>query len=364
MNVLNIMQCTNLGGMEQGTLLSMRCVQSLGHTVEVLSLNPIGALGPALERAGIDAIGCEYRGLAGWRSFPAVRTHVRRRSADRLIMTGHNAMAMLAMDRPAREHRVLTMHFHHAGVMPRRNWKIIYRLALRRFGAVTFITDFIRREAEAILPELAPISHTLPYAFDVPPLATPEQREAARRDLELPKDVPLVGNAGWLIERKRFDVFLKVAARVSVEHPEARFVIAGDGPARPALERLASELKIADRVIWLGWQRQLEQFFHALDILLFNSDGDALGRTPLEALSYGVPIVASVLYGGLGEVIDRNDYGFLLDTHDLDGLADRVSALLSNPGLACRMAHAGRNRVGEVGSPEMHAARLKQILQL
>jgi glycosyltransferase involved in cell wall biosynthesis len=229
---------------------------------------------------------------------------------------------------------------------------------------VTFITDFIRREAEAIVPELADISHTVPYAFDIPPLPTAHQREVARRALQLPKDVPLIGNAGWLIERKRFDVFLKVAARVSAEHPEAMFVIAGDGPARPMLERMAAELKIADRVIWLSWQRGLEAFFLAIDVLLFNSDADALGRTPLEALSYGVPIVASVLYGGLAEVVDRDDYGFLLDTHDVGGLADRLNCLLSNPDLAVRMATAGRSRVAEVGSPGMHTARMRQILQL
>lgn len=364
MQILNIMQCTNLGGMEQASLLTMRTLRSRGHGVRVLSLNPVGKLLPALEREGIDVVGMTYRGRGGWRSLSEMNRHMRSRPTDRVLMTGHSLGAMLALNVARRQHRVLTMHFHHGGVMHERLWKLLYQLALRRFGAVTFMTDFIRREAEEIYPPLRDIAHTVPYPFPVPDLPPQDVRRAARAELGLPLDVPVIGNAGWLIPRKRFDVFLRVGREMLDEHPEAMFVIAGDGPERERLGALARELEMEKSVRWLGWQPDLNRFYLALDVLLFNSDWDALGRTPLEALALGVPIVASVVHGGLREIIDRDDYGYVREEHDVAELAGLASLLLSDRARAQSIVRAGRERLADVGSLEKHGRLMSKLLDL
>ena len=364
MHILNVMQCTNLGGMEQASLLTMRTLRSRGHRVRVLSLNPVGKLAPALEREGIDVDGMSYRGRGGWRSVPEINRRVRSQPADRVLMTGHSLGAMLALNAARREHRVLTMHFHHGGVMPTALWRLLYQVAARRFGAVTFMTDFIREEAEGIYPPLRSIAHTVPYPFIVPELPSALARAEARAQLQLPVDVPVVGNAGWLIKRKRFDVFLGVAQEVLRNHPDTLFVIAGDGPERAALEALASRLGIERQIRWLGWQPDLTRFYLALDLLLFNSDWDALGRTPLEALAFGVPFVASVIHGGLREVIDNDQYSYVRAEHDLAELASLTSSLLANPARAQEIVRAGRARLADIGSLEKHGDRMSHLLQL
>ena len=358
------MQCTNLGGMEQASLLTMRALASRGHRCRVLSLNPIGKLGPALEREGIGVSGMEYRGRGGWRSYSEIRRRVTSESIDRVLMTGHSLAAMLALDPKGRERRVLTMHFHHGGVMSERLWRVIYRVAAKRFRAVTFMTDFIREEAEAIFPPLREIAHTVPYPFVVPELPSRLTRADARAGLGLSADAKVIGNAGWLIPRKRFDVFLRVAQAIVRDHPDALFVIAGDGPERERLGNLARDLGVADHVRWVGWQADMKRFYLALDLLLFNSDWDALGRTPLEALALGVPFVASVEHGGLREVIDSDQYGYVRETHNIDELAGLAGNLLSDRGLAERIAHAGRDRLAEIGSLEKHGQRMSKLLRL
>ena len=130
------------------------------------------------------------------------------------------------------------------------------------------------------------------------------------------------------------------------------------------LQQLAEELKIADRVIWMGWQKDLESFYRVLDVMVFNSDWDAMGRTPLEAMSYGVPVVASMLHGGLGEMIDSEDYGFLLDRHDIPAMARKVVLLLSNEQSARKMGEAARKHIAKVGSPRKHAEKVAALLSL
>ena len=149
MRILNIMQCTDLGGMEQSSLRLMRGLQQRGHEVTVVSLHPLGPLAPLLAEAGIPAIGFEYRGALGWKSLPELRRHLAGEEADALIMTGSNLLASLVLGRLARGNRLLAMHFHHS-VRPEWQWRIFYRLARQRFSAISYPSDFVRGEAESI----------------------------------------------------------------------------------------------------------------------------------------------------------------------------------------------------------------------
>ena len=82
MKIVNIIQGTNLGGMEQASLRLMVGLKERGHSCEVVSLNPIGGLGPLLAEHDIPAVGLPYLGKWGWRSFLLLRR--------RLRFVGHN----------------------------------------------------------------------------------------------------------------------------------------------------------------------------------------------------------------------------------------------------------------------------------
>lgn len=361
MRIVNIMQGTNLGGMEQASLRLMVGLKERGHSCEAVSLTPIGRLGPLLEKNDIPATGLPYLGRWGWRSFPMLRRTLRSVQADALLMTGHNLLAMLALGNLCRNRRLLAIHFHHTGVMPSRQWRLIYRTACRRFQAITFPSDFVRREAEEIYPLLKPLACTVYDPLPVQPLLTAEDRRKARLSIGLPLDLPIIGNAGWLIPRKRFDVFLRTARLILQQVPTAMFLIAGDGAERAKLEILAKELSIAERVKWLGWQEDLTHFYQSIDMLLFNSDWDAMGMTPLEAVSRGVPLVASCLHGGLKEIVNH-DCGTLISNHDIKTLAERVIYNLRNPQIAHGGAMMGRRRIMLISDVEMIAQTIESLL--
>jgi glycosyltransferase involved in cell wall biosynthesis len=361
-NLINIIQGTNLGGMEQASLRLMKALKRRGHSFTLLSLNPIGALGPLLAESEIPAVGLPYLGRGGWRSLLLMRKALGAAEADALLMTGHNLMAMVGIGRMAHPNRVLAIHFHHQGVKPEWQWRLIYRIARIQFRAITFPSDFIRREAEAIYPPIKAIAHTVYNPMPAWPLPDRDACVKARLALGLPLDVPIVGNAGWLIPRKRFDVFLRTAALVLEQRPDTLFVVAGDGELREALEALAAELGITKQIRWLGWQRDMLSFYHCLDVMLFNSDWDAVGLTPLEAINSGVPLVGSVVQGGLGEIINSDQYGYLLNSHDTRAMADRVVGFLDHPETARAVALAGRERVLSVSDPEAIADKMSELL--
>jgi glycosyltransferase involved in cell wall biosynthesis len=362
MKILIIIQCTNLGGMEHNMLMLIDELSNLNVECEVFSLNPLGDLAALLDKRGISAIGGIYQGWWGMKSFWSTRRQLKNIQADGMIMIGHNLMASLAIGRLWSKHRILAIHYHHRGVMSPWAWRLIYGIASLQFRSVVFVSNYIMQEAIEIAPILRKRAFMVSTPVKVSPTRSPENRLAARQRLGIPLDARVVGNAGWLINRKRWDLFLDVAAQTIRAAPETIFVIAGDGSGRAELERKAAALGIGKNVLWLGWRQNLADFHQAIDILLFNSDWDAQARTPLEAMAHGIPVVASILQGGTKEVILDESMGILLETHDIEKLAQKLVSFILNPELAAQVGDRARQRIMEYGSPQEHANLVMQAL--
>jgi glycosyltransferase involved in cell wall biosynthesis len=236
---------------------------------------------------------------------------------------------------------LLSHHYHHFdNATSRLRWSAFYLAFGAGIDAITYPTEFTRNEALKIAPWLQGKTHVVRNGFDVH-YTTEERRladkRAARAELKIPQDALVVGNGGWLIQRKRFDVFLQTAQRVIRQLPDSRFYICGGGPEEPRLRQLASELGIANQVHFVGWVQNMDTYYRAWDVLLFNTDFDALGCTPLEAAAHGCLGVASCVHGGLHEFLQDGQTGFILNRHDPEKLAAGIIRLAREPGLALAM---------------------------
>ncbi|NJM37792.1 MAG: glycosyltransferase family 4 protein [Akkermansiaceae bacterium] len=285
-----------------------------------------------------------------------IANQLRKERDAEIIMTGPHLAAMLGMKLARRRGKFLAVHYHHQGVKSPAVWRFLYRVALDRFDWVTFPSDFVRDEACALYPPLAARSLTIRYPNDPPPPITRDERAAARRAWNLGDDAFVIGNGGWLIHRKRFDIFLRVAALVAAAEPKAHFLIAGGGEDEGKLKLLAAELGIADRIVWLGWLENMQPFYHALDALHFNAEWDALPVTPQEAVATGIPLVASVANGGLREIFDSTLAHRILGNHDVEALTSQLIEIARDPQLANQRAQSSREYFLKLSNPEKIAA--------
>ncbi len=142
---------------------------------------------------------------------------------------------------------------------------------------------------------------------------------------------------GRLHRNKGFDVALRALALL----PGAHLSIAGEGPERAALETLARELGVADRVTFLGWRRDVGALLAACDVFVCSSRHEPLGNIVLEAWSAARPVVAAAAQGP-SELIEENETGILVPPEDAEALAKAVGVLLADPQRAARLAQSGR----------------------
>lgn len=326
--------------MEQSAYFVMENVAVNWH---VATPRPFGKGRARVQNVDPSARDTIYRGKFGLLSQAEFVLHCREKAngCSHTWITGTD-VACLRAAKQMRLPALLGHHYHHFdGAMNILRWKLFYELLVKGCCQVTYPTDFTRREGIRISPWLKKYSHVVRPHFPVHQVSPREKAEAKAR-LGFESDALVVGNAGWLIHRKRWDVFLETAKRVASKCSRARFVVCGGGPQEEALKTKAAHLGLASVVLFTGWSDDLADYYKAFDILLFNSDFDALGRTPGEAMGYGAVPVSSVAYGGLAELVEHKRNGFLIANHDADLLASYVVQLEASPSLREDFSAAGK----------------------
>lgn len=162
-------------------------------------------------------------------------------------------------------------------------------------------------------------------------------------ELWLPHHAPLVGNVAALVPHKGQRHLVESAALVVRQVPDARFVIAGEGELRPALERAIRDHHLEKHVRLLGFRPDVLSLHKAFDIFVMSSVTEGLGTSLLDAMASGKPVVATTA-GGIPEVVVDGETGFLVPPRDHESMAEALVKLLKDESLRQRMGRAGRVR--------------------
>ncbi len=150
-------------------------------------------------------------------------------------------------------------------------------------------------------------------------------------------------------------VFHKVIDKVN-----ARLVMVGDGPERISASGVARQLRIENKVAFLGKQEQVESLVSAADLILQPSEHESFGLVPLEAMSCEVPVLATAA-GGICEVIEHGVTGFLCEVGDIDAMAEHAVCILSDPEYARQIGRQGRRRAIERFPRDQIVSKYEQL---
>lgn len=304
-----------------------------------------GALWSELEATGLPIIDFELR---GWKDFAAtgrIEEMARAHRVD-LIHSQGGAALDLACVRAARKLAI--------GSLVTRPSMIDDQISRSR------LARFFRREADA--------RTTLRWADGVVAVSS-DGFERMRRRVE-PKKLHLIRNGvkrfgspapsvlpgpvarhhvgmiGHLLDYKGWDDFIRVAKILTDDDHDVVWHVVGEGPERASLEAMARDLGIADRVVFHGLLHDVTPILAGLDLFLFTSHREGLSVAVLEAMSAGLPVVATDV-GGIADQVIEGENGFIVRDGDVAAAAARVRTLLTDDALRDRLGAVSRQRMEE-----------------
>jgi glycosyltransferase involved in cell wall biosynthesis len=230
---------------------------------------------------------------------------------------------------------VHTFHGHVlTGYFPRpisAAFTLIERALARFTTCLIAVSDEVR--SDLVRLRVAPPDKiiVLPLGFDFSGFdASDEQRrkrrEAFRRLLGIPLDVPVVALVARLEPIKRVDRFMRVANLVT-EPGETWFLVVGDGALREQLQQSPEASRLGHRLVWAGLRNDMPDVYFASDVLAVTSDNEGTAVSAIEAQAAGLPVVATRV-GGMPTVVDDGRSGLLVEPDDEEGFAAALELVL------------------------------------
>ncbi len=331
-----------------------------GHWQRVVVFRREGFFLPMVEATcgPVEEIG--IRGLARWSTLMAVRRLARRLREEKVevlhawdadaAIFGQFAASMAGVPLLTSRRDLGQIYPpHKVWLMRRADTRARYIVA--NAGAIvdTFTGQGADRAKFRVIPNILDVAEADRLAevpFSRRSELPPDERVVMVARLDPEKDVP---------------TFLAAAELILKQHPEASFVIAGDGAERPALMSLASHHRFEGRLVFLGDVTEVPALLRVCRIgVLTPSRNEGLSNTILEYMAAGLPVVATDC-GGNRELVSPGQGGSITPIGDAEKLAHAVLELLRKPTLARSMGAFNRMRVEQEFQPAVVGNRFEAL---
>jgi glycosyltransferase involved in cell wall biosynthesis len=350
MRVLHVRSGQGLYGAERA-LLALAEATPAPFLPRVASLVRPGRgdpLGEAARRAGLEAVRIDAPGRVSLQAIPALARAVGRGG----LLHAHDYKSLvlsIAAAPLARAVVVATFHGDTAASSAVRGYETLARYTARWTAAVAATSETLSTGIRAAAPRV-PV-HVIPNGIRIGTQPDETERKAARRELDLPEEMPVVAFVGRLSPEKGPALLLQALAGL-----DCVGLVVGDGPLRVALEEEAAGRPVR----FLGFVEDVRAVLAAADLLCLPSLTEGLPLAALEAMAAGCPVVASAV-GALPEVL-ADGAGVLVPPGDAEALRGALRHLASAPGEREKIVRTARARVeGRFSAEAMARAYVERI---
>ena len=337
LKVAHVLRTLEIGGAER-LVLDLARFQRQKQDVESLLVCCAG-LGPLEEAVRSYSIPCVSTGGRGIPHISVVSRLIalfRRERPD--IVHTHNFYSHAHGAIAARMTGIPVVHTKHGRAVASLAWspalrRRLYRLADRIVVVSSETGESFRRKSGVEAGRVVVIRNGIDFGSYGGP-----GREEARASLGIGGSAARVfGSVSRLNPVKDHATMLRAFAAAARDCAGCVLLIVGDGPERAAIERLARELAIEDRVILTGFTNDIPRHLAAMDAFLQPSREEGLSLTILEAAAAGVPVIATPV-GGTPEIVSNGETGTLVPVGDVGALAAAMRSFLADPEPFRRMA--------------------------
>jgi glycosyltransferase involved in cell wall biosynthesis len=342
--VCQLLHTMNVGGAE---ILAARIARRLNGQFRFVfaCLDEIGPLGEDLHSEGFPVHLLGRRPGLDWGCPLRLAQLLRQEQVQ--VVHAHSYTpffyALTARLRGPRRPILFTEHGRHQPDYPRPKRMLANRLLLSRRDRVVGVGAAVRQALIANEGLPAARVEVLYNGIDVDAFAAAADRAAARREMDAGPNDFVILQVARLDYLKDHATAVRTLARAVAQVPQTRLVLVGDGPERPAIEKLIRELKLGDAIRFLGLRKDVDRLLPGADVFLLTSISEGIPLTVIEAMAAGLPVVATDV-GGMREVVAEGVTGLLGPAKDDAALATCISRLAGDASLRRAMGAAGRAR--------------------
>ncbi len=184
-------------------------------------------------------------------------------------------------------------------------------------------------------------------------------RRRLSEEFGLPAQALWIGNLAALVPHKDHDNLIAAAVIVLLQRPDARFLIAGEGPEEERLFEKIKRLGMVGKIVLLGRRDDPLDVLKSLDVFALSSWGEGMGSVLLEASACALPIAATTA-GGIPEVVEDGKTGLVCPPRDPEALAQNLIKLLDDAALRRKLGDAARAALPRFGLKRM-AEQMEKI---
>lgn len=208
----------------------------------------------------------------------------------------------------------------------------VVQFALKESDGITAVSHYLKEETLKIFGIPSPAIEVIPNCVDTqvfrPNIPQCHKYQKTHKPFCKKEEALLIHVSNFRPVKHILDV-IEVFDRVQQQIP-AHLIMVGEGPDLPSAREWVHQKKLKDKVTFVGNQQQVEVLLALSDIFLLTSRFESFGLAALEAMSCGVPVLAS-RGGGIVEVIDPGETGFLCEPGNYQEMADYALQIIRNP---------------------------------
>lgn len=318
-------------------------------TPTIFCLDAVGRIGEELQAEGVDLICFDRKPGRDWGVSRRMAATIRARNIEVVHAHQYTPFFYAALTKPLcwfHPKVVLTEHGRHYPdrVSPLR--RAVNRLALDRLAdAVTacchFSKEGLRNDGFA-----GARIEVIENGIEIDRYGPPADKSLAKEDVGLDPGRRYLIHVARHHPVKDQATLLRGFARAAPDLPGVDLLLVGDGSLRGELESLAVELRVPDRVKFLGIRADIPELMRAADAFALTSLSEAASLTLLEAMASALPVLVTAV-GGNPEIVRPEREGLLFARGDVGGCADAIRRVFRDPELATRLGAAARERAVE-----------------
>ncbi len=363
--VLFLHGALGIGGAEEVRLVLLSHLDRSRYDVKVCCLQMGGPLAEEIAAAGCEVTVLGHRAdafsvrtlLELRRLIRAYRPHVVQTSLPRANYWGRLAAALERVPVVISEEHSVRQNADWA--RPAIDWALD-----RKTDCRIAVSESVRAALEARRRTPAPCETVvLPNAVNAARLQPRRSRAVVRAELGVVEEDFLCAHTGRMANlagEKGHDLLLGAMSHLAGYRPRIVLALLGDGAARPGLEAMASELGVRDRVVFLGYRRDVADYLAAADVFVLPSRWEGQPVALLEAAWLGLPVLASDI-PATREVLVPGGYGELVPSPAPEAWADAIRRLAADPARRKAMGAKAQLWARDTFSPQAYADRVAEL---